>query len=287
MKKVGIVMPCINLWDKYTKPAFETVAPAMGKAIGFTGFEMHFLLIDNGSTDATRTEGQKINSGISNVCTFAYHRNEEMWGFQKSVNFGVKYFFDKGFDYVLVLNNDIALHPNAIWRLVERFEKGGVSMVTCMDVTLECDKNPANLSKIDDELKAENCPETPHPCFSAFMVNRECWDVVGEFDEIFAPAYYEDNDYHYRMQLAGLLAITYPPAMFFHWASRTQLEALGRPLTDSTNQHAQYVRKWGGDPAKEVFKTAYNDPRNSWKFTAQAPDFRAEQELEANAQVHV
>lgn len=269
-------MPCINLWRKYTLPAFESLAPAMGKAMGFTGAEMHFLLIDNGSTDETKTEGPKIASGISNVCTFAYHRNEEMWGFQKSVNFGVKYFLDKGCDYVLVLNNDIVLHPNAIWRLVERFQRAEkqalddamhsdrkvehMGMVTCMDVTGECLKMPAMLPKIDDELKAENCPETPHPCFSAFMVNKLCWDVVGEFDEIFAPAYYEDNDYHYRMQLAGLNAITYPPAMFFHWASRTQLEALGRPLSDTANQHAQFVRKWGGDPAKEVFKTPYNDP---------------------------
>lgn len=130
-------------------------------------------------------------------------------------------------------------------------------MVTCLDVTGECNRDPAQLYKLSDKDK-QKCEETPHPCFSAFMIDQKCWEITGEFDEVFAPAYYEDNDYHYRMQLAGLLAITYPPAMFFHWASRTQLEALGRPLSDTSNQHAQYVRKWGGDPGKEVFVRPYN-----------------------------
>lgn len=252
-KKVGIVMPCINLWNKYTLPALISVATAQ-RIAAEEGIVTEVLLIDNGSTDETH-HAAKDRAGIT------YHRNEERWGFQKSVNFGVKHFLDKGFDLVLVLNNDIVLHEDAIWRLVRRFEyleEPRVCMATCLDATGECNRVPANLAAIDDHDK-DDCPETENPCFSAFMVNRKCWEEIGEFDEIFAPAYYEDNDYHYRMKLASVLAITYPPAMFFHWGSATQIEALGRPLTDSSNQHAQYVRKWGGDPGKEVFKHPYND----------------------------
>ena len=251
-KRVGIVMPCINLWAKYTLPALVSVATAQSFAER-AGIKTSVLLIDNGSADETQAEASK-RAGIE------YHRNNEMWGFQRSVNFGVKHFLDKGYDYVLVLNNDIVLHQSAIWRLVERMEKGGVSMVTCLDATGECGRDPAKLHGLDDKEK-EACPETPNPCFSAFMVNRECWSKVGEFDEAFFPAYYEDNDYHYRMNLLGQLAITYPPAMFFHWGSATQMEALGgyRRLTDSANQHAVYIRKWGGDPGKEVYTSPYGN----------------------------
>jgi len=260
--KVGIVMPCINLWAKYTLPALASVASAQSFAER-AGIKTAVLLIDNASNDETESQAS-ARAGIE------YHRNDEMWGFQKSVNFGVKHFFDKGYDYVLVLNNDIEMHQQAICKLVKRFKNTDkpVGMVTCLDVTGECKRDPRNLYGLDVAEK-EKCPETPNPCFSAFMVDRECWDKVGEFDEIFAPAYYEDNDYHYRMQLAGLKAITYPPAMFFHWGSATQLEALGRPLTNSANQHAQYVRKWGGDPGKEIFKAPFNNGLFSIRSTNQ------------------
>lgn len=258
--KIGIVMPCINLWGKYTRPALDSVTLAISEAAKHNIY-CDILLVDNGSTDETKTAASDYFRARWNEATAksSYHRNEEMWGFQRSVNFGVNEFFNnRKYDYVLVLNNDIVLHKNAIWRLVERFKKGGVAMATCLDVTGECLRNPSNITKVSDAEKAA-CPESPHPCFSAFMVNRECWDKVGEFDEVFFPAYYEDNDYHYRMKLAGLLAVTYPPALFFHWGSATQSEALGRPLTDSGNQHAQFVRKWGAGPGQEVWGHPYND----------------------------
>lgn len=269
MTKVGIVIPTINLWGKYTRPALDSVAEAISAAIGHD-IACDILLIDNGSTDETEVEAPKYFTERWNEETAkgSYHRNKDMWGFQKSVNFGVKHFFDKGYDYVFVLNNDIVLHQSAIWRLVERFKKGGIVMATCLDCTGECSNNPINLRRMNDADK-EPCPETPHPCFSAFMINKECWEKVGEFDEIYFPAYYEDNDYHYRIKLAGLVAITYPPALFFHYGSRTQLEAIGRPLTDTANQHAQFIRKWGGDPGKETFKTPYNKPNLTIRNTKQ------------------
>lgn len=262
--KVGIVMPSINLWAKYTKPAIDSVRTAMSEAF-VKGAVSEFLLIDNGSTDETKDESAKISKENA---TIHVQRNEEMWGFQRSVNFGVKFFLDKGFDLVMVCNNDIVMHPQAVARLVERFSKGGVAMATCLDATGECDNKPENIFKLSD-VEKEKCPESPHPNFSAFMVSRECWETVGEFDEIFFPAYYEDNDYHYRIQLAKLLAITYPPAMFFHYGSRTQNEAIGRPLTDSGNQHGQFIKKWGGNPTQEKYTLPYNDSAKSIKSVKQ------------------
>ncbi len=52
-KRVGIVMPCINLWDKYTRPAILSLAPAITAAYEH-GIESRFLLIDNASSDNTK-----------------------------------------------------------------------------------------------------------------------------------------------------------------------------------------------------------------------------------------
>lgn len=257
--RIGIVMPTINLWARYTKPAIDSVVVAMEQAEA-ASIETRFLLINNGSTDETDASINTIVGGPKSFFTerFLYKKNDEMWGFQRSVNYGVNSMLEAGMDIVLVLNNDIVMHPQAITRLVERFGRGGVAMVTCMNVRGECADNPNNLASLSD-VEKQACPENPHPDFSAFAINRECWETAGEFDEVFHPAYYEDNDYHYRIQLAGLLAITYPPAMFFHYGSRTQLEAIGRPLTQTSNQHAEFIRKWGADPGHEVFKTPYNN----------------------------
>lgn len=47
MTKIQIVIPCINLWSKYTKNCINSIK---------TKYEYRILLIDNGSTDETKEE---------------------------------------------------------------------------------------------------------------------------------------------------------------------------------------------------------------------------------------
>jgi GT2 family glycosyltransferase len=265
--KVGVAMPCINLWERYTKTAINSARLAMNQAEK-EGMETSFLLIDNASTDETQV-------GATELCKqdprIEYQRNNEQWGFQRSVNFGANYFFEMGFDYVLVLNNDVTIHPKSIVNLIARMEKGDVVMATCMDVRGEMDMDEMKADRIGElsDVFKEKVPDSPHPNFSAFMMGVNGWKEIGEFDEIFEPAYYEDNDYHYRIKLAGKIAITHPPAMFYHYGSRTQMEALGRPLTESGNQHAQYIRKWGGSPNAEKYNLPFNNPANTIRTVRQ------------------
>jgi len=282
MTKVQIVMPAINLWKKYTLPAIESVEAAMVYAQKH-GIECRFVLVDNASTDETKVEaGKRVGE------RFSHKRNEDRWGFQRSVNYGVNDAWERGMDYALILNNDVLLHPQAIWRLVEGFENprylflknGGVvmasaeqaedapeeeyltvGMVTAMDVRGET--TPVGFFQMSAESKADVLP-APHPNFSAFMLDRRTWEEVGEMDELFAPAYFEDNDYHYRMKLLDFVAIVYPPALFYHFGSGTQNEAnenklpiVPGPLFE--NNRASYARKWGGVPGQEKYEHPYND----------------------------
>lgn len=271
--KIQIVLPTINLWTKYTRNAIESIQIAMVRAKEHH-IDCRLLLIDNASTDETVIEAGKMVSDV-----FSHKRNEERWGFQKSVNYGVKDAFERGFDVVLVCNNDIYLHPEAIWRIADKFTNNSdldLGMVTCMDVRGEVTEKkllPQEIGLLSAKDK-ESVDESPHPNFSAFAVNKECWETVGEFDELFAPAYFEDNDFHYRMKLAGVSAIVYPPAMFYHYGSRTQNESQenGLPLVSGgmfENNRALYVKKWGGVPGSETFTSPYNDPLNHHMDTEQ------------------
>jgi GT2 family glycosyltransferase len=257
--KIQILIPVINLWSKYTKPCLDTIK---------TKHEYRILLIDNNSTDETKEEASKLVTD-----NFIYHRNDESWSCAKSWNFGIKDGFESGCDYIVVLNNDVLLHPEAIDKLVEKFEQGwlynlkdsieeknigNIAMLTCFDVRGEC-KEPKDLFTIESH---ENTPESEHPNFSAFMINKECWDKIGEFDEKFMPCYFEDNDYHHRIQLAEMKAICVPTAMFYHFGSRTQNEALSQPICSSPafERNRQYYKfKWGGVPGAETFPKPFNE----------------------------
>lgn len=270
--KIEIVVPAINLWEKYTKQCIESLNEAMMRAKAH-GVDSHIILIDNASTDETQTEAAKLESKL-----FHYQRNDERWGFQKSVNFGVNYGWENGAEFALVCNNDITIHPEAIWRLVERFSKGDVGMVTCMDVRGEVNEKglfPNQIRTLNAKEK-ESVDEAPHPNFSAFMVSKEAWNIIGEFDELFFPAYHEDNDYHYRMKLLDIPAIVLPTAMFYHYGSRTQNEAQenGLPMVPSPmfeNSRAFYVKKWGGMPNEEKYKFPFNSSKTPIQATLQNP----------------
>lgn len=268
--KVEIVIPVINLWQNYTKPAIDSVMTAMVRAKAH-GIDSHIILIDNASTDQTKDEAPKLNPEL-----LYYQRNEERWGFQKSVNFGANYGFEHGANAVLVLNNDILLHPEAIWRLVERLSQGDIGMVTCMDVSHEMKEKgiPAqDITQLNPKDK-ESTEDAPHPCYSAFMLSQQAWEAGGELDEGFAPAYFEDNDHHYRLQLLGIEAIVHPPAMFYHYASRTNLEAneSGTPMiSHSMFEHSRtyFIAKWGGMPTQEQYKHPFNNEALDIKATKQ------------------
>lgn len=268
--KVQIVIPTINLWNKYTKPCLDSCLSAM-MAAKKHGIDVRVILIDNASTDETKIEAPKLNQEL-----IAYHRNDERWGFQRSVNFGVQYGIEHGADAILVCNNDIVLHPEAIWRLAERIEKGDVGIVTCNDVRGEMqtlDMIPSLVGALSAKEK-EKSDEAPHPNFSAWMISKDCWEIIGEMDEIFSPAYFEDNDYHYRMKLVEVPAIVLPSAMFYHYGSRTQHEAsetgnilIGHSQFESTRN--EYVRKWGGIPSEEKYQHPYNDESKTIKDVKQ------------------
>jgi GT2 family glycosyltransferase len=238
--KLTIVIPCLNLWNRYTRPCLASIR---------SRHPYRIVLVDNGSSDETCTEASKLVSH-----GFMHRRYETNLGTSRAWNWGVRDGFEKCAEYVLVLNNDVLLHAECVDRLVDRFERdsNGLGMVSALDVRGEI-RTPEDLWRLEAASK-EHVEESEHPNFSAFMLNRRCWETVGEFDENFFPAYFEDNDYHYRMQLADLRAIVHPQALFYHFGSRTQNEARSTPIVQGEmfeRNRSYYVRKWGGPPRQE------------------------------------
>ena len=92
----------------------------------------------------------------------------------------------------------------------------------------------------------------------AFILPKKTFEKVGKFDEDFYPAYYEDNDYFYRMRLLNLSIYKIPFLNpFLYQSSQTvEKDPSIRPMIQKNKE--LFIKKWGGEPSKETFKTPYN-----------------------------
>jgi len=161
--------------------------------------------------------------------------------------------FLDGCDYVLILNDDAYVEPWAVDRMIEELQQNPSLHL----VSGESTHMPGEVIQAEP-LKRANLN------FSCFMITPELFNWVGLFDENFYPAYFEDNDFHYRMQLLGMPAYGLKAAQFFHQGSVTtnnRKEEIGHTIySQFEDNRTYYVEKWGGNPGEEVFSHPFNEP---------------------------
>lgn len=100
---------------------------------------------------------------------------------------------------------------------------------------------------------------------------REVFEKVGYFDELFYPAYFEDNDFSYRYQKAyELTEDDYPLWPKVHIDATLLGVAQGlqhvREPIDMQGLQAKYVEKWGGVSPHETYDHPYNNRMLSYRY---------------------
>lgn len=101
--------------------------------------------------------------------------------------------------------------------------------------------------------------------WSILLISRRCTETVGYFDEEFFPAYYEDNDYAYRINLLhnadpenynGLeFDAALDPKVFRNSMTIQKDKNLNKRFNDNKKY---FVSKWGGLPHHETFTKPFN-----------------------------
>lgn len=180
----------------------------------------------------------------------------------QSWNEGVDRAIEDGCEYIAILNDDVILSEKAIDYLSHYLDfHKDCGLVTGFRVPM---------NKLDGETERVRVVRSDESDFACFMIRASTFKDVGRFDENFVPAYFEDNDYHYRCKLAGVQTASLEFVPFFHEGSVTQ-NWDGRPVCDPpqfrTNR-AYYVEKWGGLPGAETFSVPYNNndyTLSSWR----------------------
>lgn len=176
-------------------------------------------------------------------------------------NIGIKAAIAQSCRYALVANTDIAFRSDAIDALVEFAERQPSAYVWCPSFYQQ--DQGVDVSEIEN-LIPQNFIQNDH-YFSCFMVDQRLFKDFGEFDEQFAPIYYEDCDMFYRVSLRAGRMLTTGMSIVWHYGSHSWKTAndAGNPdgekiFNGSVENYNRYVAKWGGAPGDEKFVVPYN-----------------------------
>jgi O-antigen biosynthesis protein len=171
-------------------------------------------------------------SGDPDVQKLARVQNLTLWqpeqnlGFLRHANWAVARSRGK---YILLLNNDVQLLSGAIDALLAVAQRPGVGMVgpkfLCPDGRLlEAggivwnDASAWNFGRGDDPTAPQYnyTRDTDYISGAALLFSRDLWAKLNGFDVRFAPAYYEDTDFAFRVRQFGLRTIYVPAARVVH-----------------------------------------------------------------------
>ena len=188
-------------------------------------------------------------------------------------NQGAQQAFAEGCQFALVCNDDILFAPETIDAMVSeyvRLRTEKVIMVTPNNIKTELEAEGKDLYSILDYQRPKDLPVGVHdgPNFSCFLIAPEFFALHGTFDENFVPAWFEDNDSHYRAQLLGYreISTTAAPQVHIGGVATSMMHTIGME-PNSQKSREYYLKKWGGLPpghgGKEVFTTPYNNPELS------------------------
>lgn len=162
-------------------------------------------------------------------------------------------------EYLLFLNNDTIVHPAAIARLLataEALPHDGPVVPMYRDFEgrpLELGGGLGQGGRAWQLFHHQEPPSglrtTPHEAdygsAAAMLLRRDTFLSVGGFDDVYAPAYYEDTDLCLRLRAAGKPTVVEPRALVFHYEGGTA----GRDLTAGlkryqTRNRTTFIERW-------------------------------------------
>lgn len=175
-------------------------------------------ILDNGKQDIPNTYKN----------TYIYNKESNL-GVSGSWNFLIEKGISNGYNYFLILNDDIILKKD---------EESIYSIIL---------KNGS-----DKFIRSEEFYN-----WSAFILSKNIYLSVGRFDVGFERCYFEDNDYEYRIKLENI-PIVYEKELNAE-VYRNSMTIQKEPYLNNFNNNMNYyISKWGGMPKEEQYTTPFN-----------------------------
>lgn len=186
---------------------------------------LEVVLVDNASAHPVL---ERVREAHPEVLTF---RNPRNLGYAGGNNAGIRLALERGADFVLLLNNDARLHPEAILELVAVARRD--QSIAAVGAKVLSAERPGHLWMAYGEVSWRQSlvrlvgrGERDGPRFSierevdwvsgcALLLSRRGLDEVGLLDEDFF-AYHEEVDWCARARARGLRVVFAPRAIAYH-----------------------------------------------------------------------
>ncbi len=179
------------------------------------------IIVDNNSSDDTG----KLLDRLENVLLI---RNDDNLGFVKAVNQAAA---QSDTDYLLLLNNDAVIEDDSLSTAVDTIRNdklvGAVgARIELLDGSLQeagsiiwSDGACLGYGRGQNPTEGEYMHQRDVDyCSGAFLLfRRSDFNDLGGFDEVFAPAYYEESDFCIRLQESGKRIVYNPRVRLTHY----------------------------------------------------------------------
>jgi len=222
MDKLAVIVVTYN-GAQYLQKCFQTLRSVFKQS--------YLIVIDNASTDGTREILSKADLDYLIL-------SDENLGFGKANNIGLQWAYTKGFQNMMLLNQDtyIPLQDAAAFLAAAdvSFKKGygvvspvhtgpdGLSLDFKFADYVSQRNAPGLLNLIAKGVGDQEVQAVKSVNAAAWIISRNCLETVGLFDPVF-PHYGEDTDYIKRMRYHGLKLGVWPYFKIVH--DRPQQEA--------------------------------------------------------------
>jgi len=199
-------------------------------ASGYANYRV--ILVDNGSSAG---EAERLHELFPETCLI---RNSENKGFAGGNNDGISLALQKGFDYIVNLNNDCLVEQDWLERLVAGINSAGADFASscimyypetgliCSDENaLLPDGTGISVNHLKQPAQSRAARLIFSACGAASIYSATCLQAVKIrdaqfFDELYF-AYLEDVDLGIRLNALGFRGVSIPDAVVYHKETQT------------------------------------------------------------------
>jgi len=241
---ISIIIPVHGKFS-YTYDCLRSIGQVPPKR----SFEI--IIVDDCSYDETLLAALVFTGAVRII------RNASNLGFVRTCNSGAAVAKGK---YLFFLNNDTLMKEGWLDELVETFERVpniGIAGSKLFFPDGRLQEVGGIIWRLGDGWNWGRDRNSDEPAFcylrdadwvsgAALMIERLLFEQLKGFDELYAPAYYEDTDLAFRVRAAGKRVVVQPASQIVHLegvSAGTDMAGTGMKRFQTIN-HAKFYQRW-------------------------------------------
>ena len=210
-------------------------------------YKYEVIVVDDASTDSSISYLEKLVKEFENLRFFV---NEKNLGFSSTVNKGVSQ--SRG-EVIILLNSDVYPEENFLKPLLGHFSDEDVFAVGCLDKSIEREKVVLRGRGLGEWKKGflihkrgeVNKNNTLWVSGGSGAFRKSTWEILGGFNELYNPFYWEDIDLSYRALKSGYRVLFEPKSVVYHEHEKGAIKSkFNKNQIKAISYRNQFIFSW-------------------------------------------